>query len=56
MANTSILTNKLETEEVYPADGTGYVVLEKYIDSVLELTEYHETLQLAETSKTEWDD
>ena len=56
MANTSTLINKLETEEAYPADGTGYVVLEKYIDSVLELTEYHETLQLAEASKAAWDD
>jgi|13_taG_2_1085334.scaffolds.fasta_scaffold23445_2 hypothetical protein len=56
MANTSILINKLETEEVYPADGTGYVVLEKYTDSILKETEYHETVELAEISKTEWDD
>jgi hypothetical protein len=56
MANTSTLINKLETEEVYPADGTGYVVLEKYIDSVLETIEYHETVELAEASKTAWDD
>jgi len=56
MANTSTLINKLETEEVYPADGTGYVVLEKYIDSVLDTTEYHETLELAEASKTAWDE
>ena len=55
MAKTSILTNKLETAEVYPADGTGYVVLEKLEDSIWVTTEYHKTVELAQTSKTNWD-
>jgi|TARA_R110002167_G_scaffold295942_1_gene500409 hypothetical protein len=55
MAKTSILTNKLETAEVYPADGTGYVVLEKLEDSIWVTTEYHETVELGQTSKTNWD-
>ena len=55
MAKTSILTNKLETAEVYPADGTGYVVLEKLEDSIWVTTEYHETVELATAAKTDWD-
>jgi len=55
MAKTSTLINKLETTEVYPADGTGYVVLEKLKDSVWATTEYHETVELANASKTAWD-
>ena len=55
MAKTSTLTNKLDTTEVYPADGTGYVVLEKLEDSVWVSTEYHETVELANASKTNWD-
>ena len=55
MAKTSTLINKLETTEVYPADGTGYVVLEKLKDSVWVTTEYHKTVELANASKANWD-
>ena len=57
MAKTSTIENKLSvSEEVFPGDGAGTVVLVKKETNKADIHEFHDTLAKAQTAKTAWDD
>ena len=57
MAKTSTIENKLSvSEEAFPGDGAGFVVLVKKETNESDMWEFHDTLAKAQTAKTAWDD